>query len=617
MKTMLVTTPIRPYPTTFPPIGSLSIISYLRRHGAGDVEFYNIDGNRPDYDAVLDHMRTQRPDVLGISAVVSTAYAYTKQLALDVKPLLPETLIVVGGGLAASAEILLKRAGVDMCVLGEGERVMLNVVKRARTTRDPAAFADIPGLMLIDKAGNLVNTGYETPLTREEIYDVDWNDLAKSSDIGLFIFPAFDEKGEASPWFAKDKRTLEPHRRGKRIASLPGAKGCVARCTFCHRWEKGIRYIPPELIARRIEYLIEKYNVGFVSIADENFGTDVRWLTEFCERVKTFDVLWQVAGMRVNCVSRERLQMMHDAGCASIAMGIETGSARMLKVMEKKVDIEDNYNAIRWANEVGIDLTPELIVAMPGESTDTVLETADLMMFAKTLSRDRDPLEMSINYAQALPGTPLYEFARKKGVIGQDMDAEERYLLEISDKNASDLAVSVNFTASPEFIRRTWRQRIIFRVVAHYVRVFGKAHYLKKLTKNSNFIPYLEGEKGAMDNLIVDRSVDLIRKVRLGGKTYGLPSTWKLLRQRRLWLAMLLHPELFDRIPVILALHSLVKEIRTHGLGATLRDVSSYWLGEKGRLLRIQHDSLRRIVDKHLPALPMDSAEMAPLRRGR
>jgi anaerobic magnesium-protoporphyrin IX monomethyl ester cyclase len=614
---MIVTTPIRPYPTTFPPLGSLSIINYLRKNGAGEVEFYNIDGNRPSYDDVLAHINKQRPEILGISAVVSTAYAYTKMLAHDVKRLAPETLVVVGGGLAASAEILLRRAGVDLCVLGEGEKVMLNIVKRAQQTRDPKDYADIPGLMLLDQAGNLVNTGYEEPLSREEIYDIDWADLERASDINWFIYPAFNERDSAFTWFSKDERTYQPHRRNKRVVGLPGAKGCVARCTFCHRWDKGIRYIPPELIMQRLEYLIEKYNVGFVSIADENFGTDVRWLTEFCERIKPYDVLWQVAGMRVNCVDPERLAMMHDAGAASICMGIESGSARMLKVMEKKVKLEDNFNAIRWTHEIGIELTPEIILAMPGESTESVFETVQLLTFAKTLAPDRDPLAVSLNYAQALPGTPLYEFARKKGIIGQDIDAEEHYLLEVSDRNANNSTDSLNLTNVPNFIRLSWRTRVIFRLAANYVRKFGVEHYRNKLKQNPNFEPFLKGIKSVTDNPIIDRGLDIAQNKTLGHEAVQLPSSWTLLRQRKLMLFALLNPVLCDRSQSAIVFYHLVKEIMREGFIATCKDVFSYTLGSKRKELHIEHDSLRKIVDKQLPALTTDMPEMAPLRRGR
>ncbi len=617
MRTMLVTTPIRPYPTTFPPIGSLSILNYLRKNGGGEAEFYNIDGNRPEYSDVLEHILRRQPDILGISAVVSTAYAYTKRLSQDVKRISPDTLIVVGGSLAASAEILLRNTGIDLCVLGEGEKVMLNIVRRAETTRLPSAYTDIPGLMLLDNDGRLINTGYEEPLSREEIYDVNWQDLERASDIGQYIYPCFDMTGKAFGWFKKDQRTYEPHRRNKKIASLPGAKGCVARCTFCHRWDKGIRYIPPKLIVQRLEYLISSYDVGFLSVADENFGTDIRWLTEFCELIKPLDILWQVAGMRVNCVSLERLKMMHDAGCASIAMGIETGSPRMLKVMEKKVAIEDNYNAIRWTHEIGIELVPEIILAMPGETTETILETAELLTFAKTVSPSRDPLEVSINYAQALPGTPLYEFARNKGLIGTDLDSEERYLLKISDSNAADITTSINMTGVPDFVRRAWRSVLIFRVAANYVKRFGSQHYLEKLAENANFEPYLLGIKGVTDNPVIDRGLDITSNLKLGQTKMRLPDGWALFRRRRLMLLMLLHPVFFSRFGVIFFVHSLLSVIVKDGFIAACKDLSGYWFGSRGKTMKIEYDSLRKIVRKQLPAITSDAPEMAPLRRGR
>ena len=405
MKVMLVTTPIRPIPTIFPPIGSLSILAYLEKHGTGiDTDFFHIDALRPRYEDALARILAARPDVLGISSVVSTAYAYTKRLALDVKAALPETLIIVGGSLAASAEILLRRAGVDLCALGEGEKVMLNVVNRARTTRRPADFSDILGLALLDATGQLVNTGYESQLGREEIYDISWDRLARACDLSTYISPAF-QNGKTDFWFERDDRTYQPHRRDRMVACLPAAKGCVAKCTFCHRWEKGIRYIPPELIEQRVRELVERFNVGFLHIVDENFGTDARWLTRFCAVLKPFDILWAVAGMRVNCIVPEQIERMKDAGCVAILYGMETGSAEMLQVMDKKVKLEDNYNAMRWTIEAGLHTVVQLVIGMPGESSRTIAETARFAAFANSLAPRQRPWDLSINYTNSPAGS--------------------------------------------------------------------------------------------------------------------------------------------------------------------------------------------------------------------
>ena len=84
-KILIVTTPIRPIPTDFPPLGSLSIITSLNKAGYQNVEFYNIDYLRPQYADAVAHIKARKPDIFGISAVVSTAYEYSKKLPLDIK----------------------------------------------------------------------------------------------------------------------------------------------------------------------------------------------------------------------------------------------------------------------------------------------------------------------------------------------------------------------------------------------------------------------------------------------------------------------------------------------------------------------------------------------------
>ena len=122
-KIVICTTPIRPYPTDFPPFGSMAIIQSIRKHLQADVSFYNIDYHRPNLAEVRKYFEDTQCDLLGISAVVSTAYAYVKKLVAIVKSVSPKTIIVVGGNLAASAEILHRKCGVDYCVIGDGERL--------------------------------------------------------------------------------------------------------------------------------------------------------------------------------------------------------------------------------------------------------------------------------------------------------------------------------------------------------------------------------------------------------------------------------------------------------------------------------------------------------------
>ena len=618
MKIMIATTPIRPKPTYFPPIGSLSIINYLRKHGIGDVEFYNIDANRPSHEDVLAHIRDAKPDVFAISAVVSTAYAYTKKLADDVKVMLPGALIVTGGNLAASAEVLLRRTGADLCVLGEGEKVLCNIIKRAETTRLATDFADIPGLMLLGKDGELINTGYEAALGKDEVYDIDWDDLEASTDINIFIHKLFDEDGRVThPTFAADARVHEPHRRDKRFAILADGKGCVSRCTFCHRWDKGMRYVPIEIYLKRLDELIDRYDVGFLEPALENFGTDKRWLKAFCEEIKKRDILWATGAVRTKSVTPEVIAMMRDAGCVAISYGMETGSARMLEVMEKKTSIDDNYNAQKWTTEAGFETVVQLVLGMPGESPETIRETIEFCKYSFTLNPDLNPNNLSINYAQALPGTPLYEYARHKGLVGGGIDGEEAYLLQISDRDAHDEIGTLNFTDYPDLLFQSWRPRITIEVNNAYIEKFGIEQYHRVL--RGHFLPQTAPPaRNVEDDGYHANPRRLIKTI----PRRDAPSLFALLVRKRFGQAMISYPVFFHRLRHFLVLMVLFKNLARLPLSYNFSLIGEYLAYKlKPKKMRepsiINYKSLRKVVRDDMGDLAGDTPEMMPLRRGR
>lgn len=611
MKILIVTIPLRDAPGYDIPYGALTVMNYVRKGGFDDVELYNIDDLRPSYDDALAYIRGKKPDILGVSAIVSTAYEFTKMLTLDIKKYLPETLIVVGGNMGASAEILLRKTGTDMVAIGEGEKAFLNIVRRAKTTHYIPDFTNIKGLALLDSEGALVNTGYETPMPVEEIWDCDFRDLEKSTDIDKVFRKAFDENGPVADWIRNDPRGSELHRRDKTIGHLACVKGCVARCTFCHRWDKGIKHISITRIMKELDHHIEHYNVGFVMIFAETFGNDKKWLAEFCEEIKKRDVLWWSGGLRANAAAAtpEWIKIMKDSGCACLTYGNETGSEKMLQIMEKKVTLEDNFNSMKWTIEAGIYTGIQLVIGMPGETDETIAETIEYCKFVTTLSADKDPNYMSSNYAQALPGTPLYEFGRHKGLIGLDIDSEEQYLISISDRNARDEKTTLNFTDSSTLTCRTWRPRITIEVNHHFTKTFGIEQYLKMVTGTRGF------------KRLIDNTPELARRSK-ASKHHGIPGLYYLLSRRYLGLAMICHPIFFFRTRWFLPLMVLTVSMRDEGIGSAWKLLKEH-IGHKIKsLVTLRHQigeykSLRKIVSKDLDVIPSDTVEMQLLRNGR
>ena len=111
---------------------------------------------------------------------------------------------------------------------------------------------------------------------------------------------------------------------------------------------------------------------------------------------------------------------------------------------------------------------------MPGETDETIDETIDYlfrtMPYYPDYFRKRITYEMSVNYAQALPGTPLYEYAREHGFIGNDVDSEEAYLLKISDSDAYDSDHFINYTQQPLLKALTWRPKILWKVFREHAK---------------------------------------------------------------------------------------------------------------------------------------------------
>ena len=629
MNIILTTVPIRDAPDSFPPIASLSLINAARKQGFDEIEFYHIDYLRPTYAHVLEHLREAAPEVLAISAVVSTSYDYVKRLSLDFKAMFPDSLVVLGGNMAASSNVLLRRTGVDLCVLGEGERVFCNILRRAEETTRAHDFQDIPGLALLDADEQLINTGYEVPLQGEEIYDIDWNDLERAADIDFYIFDVFDENGDCVSWFRDDPRAHEPHRRRKKVATLTASKGCVARCTFCHRWDKGLRFIPLDVFLARLSDLIERYDVGFLALGDENFGSDRAWVEEFCREIKRHDILWHVAGIRARTVDAEYIGMMKDAGCSDLIFGIESGSQRMLDVMEKKITVEQNRNALQWTAEAGLRTVLQLVIGMPGETRETIAETAEFAAFVQSLSPAQNPNRMSINYAQALPGTPLYEFGREKGLIGGGLDGEEAYLLQVSDTNAAEKMNSLNFTDNPRLVWLTWSFMFRAEVRLAYVRKFGIEQYHKVVFDDIEWVGggwktigyHTNRNPGSVEARNDYEALGELPDDRSG---FRAPRAWDVFRTGGISLLALYYPVQaywFRNFAIVaeflkvgrkrglLYALSLVGECIQFGFAKSTKRVSLSIVGE--------YKSLRKIVKPGLDAQAPEDPAMVPLRRGR
>ena len=151
-------------------------------------------------------------------------------------------------------------------------KYMKEHLKTGRKKLDINKLLEIKGITVLDDDKNLKFSGFGQALASCHMVFPDF-EYYKSGLLGddealQNYFTPFHNHTS----FVTDNRSFEKGRKPMAV-SIFSSKGCVARCTFCHRFEKGYRLSPLDSIVNHLKMLKEKYNVKYLSIGDENFGS--------------------------------------------------------------------------------------------------------------------------------------------------------------------------------------------------------------------------------------------------------------------------------------------------------------------------------------------------------
>ncbi len=98
---------------------------------------------------------------------------------------------------------------------------------------------------------------------------------------------------------------------------------------------------------------------------------------------------------RTDCVDEELLDLMVRAGCEGIFFGVETGSPRMQKIIDKHLDIERAHEIIDAVERLGIRSTISLIVGFPEETWEDVRHSMRMFMHSTRCPKSYSAIECS------------------------------------------------------------------------------------------------------------------------------------------------------------------------------------------------------------------------------
>jgi radical SAM superfamily enzyme YgiQ (UPF0313 family) len=301
------------------------------------------------------------------------------------------SVICLGGHLATFSyrEILQEfRDAIDLIVIGEGERTIVEVVRALRAGRP---FDGIAGVAYWDGSG-VVRTPWR-PVERD--LDALPRPIVLRSD------------GDEAPLFVTTSR------------------GCYGRCTFCRSTYFGERWRPrdPVAVVDELE-LAARDGVRLFELVDDNFlgpgRRGRRRATAFARELvrRDLDVRFH-ASCRVDDVDEDTMVALRDAGLISLSVGIESGVPRMLDSFGKKVTVAQNEATLRLLDRLGISTLAYVIFFDPYM---TLAEVRENLAFLRRISGlDRVRFE-EIIFRRLIPvsGTPLFERIRRDGLLRGD-----------------------------------------------------------------------------------------------------------------------------------------------------------------------------------------------------
>ena len=428
MKILLINPPCREsLPPSSLPLGLAYVASVLREAGH-NVKIIDVDALKLSKEKVEEIIKKEEFGLVAAGAMVP-GYKYIKWLTGVVKKHHATKPLIIGGALASSApKIVMDNTKADAVVLGEAENTFCEV---AEAIEKKKSFEGIDGLWF-RKNGKIVKNK-----ERELIKNLD-----------ELPFPAWDlfpiEKYLSVPNFNNNQSI--------RSINMISSRGCPFNCTFCYNvfGTRTHRARSIDNVIAEIKELNKRYGVKGILISDNLFVANKKYVAEFCERLKKekIDIIWGTSG-RVNTVNLETLKKMKEAGCIGLLYGFESGSQKMLDAMNKQVTVEQMKHAVRITKEAGIEIWSAFMVGIPGETKETIKETAEFI-------KEMDLFVPGLFIANPFPGSQLFDYAMKKGLI-KDV---EKFIEESGE--CFDLHINCSGMPDNELLKwRDWANREI------------------------------------------------------------------------------------------------------------------------------------------------------------
>jgi len=384
----------------FPNMGILYIFGYLRAK-IGDLELYYIKGDL-GLDGYLRRLEEIKPSIYGISFASWVSDIAYKTINA-VRSAFPDIPIVCGGTHpTALPEEVLTRSKADICVIGEGEQTVLELIEYFQTGK--GALSEINGIAYKE------NGSVKFTPPRQHL-----------KDLGAIPLPAWDmvnfEEYEGLGYCKAKPNTV-----------MVFSRGCPYNCVYCSNpvWRSSkpwLRLRPPEDIQKEVKLLYEK-GIREIWIRADEFNSDLKWTLAVCNAIKDLNYkdLYFECNLRGDKVTEELAKALRDINVWMINLGIETFNQRVLDGIRKQVTVQQIIDSCTLLKKYGIDIYAWLMYYQIWQENgslcwETPAEVDNTLRMARNLHKEGLIDLMSWQIATPIPGAEMFHVAQKYGLI--------------------------------------------------------------------------------------------------------------------------------------------------------------------------------------------------------
>ena len=342
----------------------------------------------PPYEKfnIKDELRRFNPDMVGISCMSAT-FNRALSIAREIKNFNQDTLVVFGGIHAtALPKETISNKEVDYVVIGEGEYTFLELLEALDNKK---TINEVNGLC--HKKDGCITVNAPRPLMQN---------LDELPFPARHLFP----KWYFMRWMCMRGRYIKG-------TNMMSARGCPYDCSYCASkvmFGRNARFISPKKVVDEIEHLVKEHGMKAITFSDDTFSVNEKRAIEMCNEIKKrgLDKIKFRVQLRANTVSENLLKNLKEAGCIQVDVGVESGSQRILNILNKNITTEQARNAFKLFKKYKLNTCATFMIGNPTETLDDIEMTRAL---AKEINADYTQFFITTPY----PGTKLYEDVMK------------------------------------------------------------------------------------------------------------------------------------------------------------------------------------------------------------